>query len=183
MTYFMLLLLRPCTKWRVRKKYSWNSEVETTWIILIGWHHKTSTMYTYVNAMTWCAALTITPQHLRRKGCQNEIFLGKPTASFLSLEKGSNFYFCLISSQIMVSLGSTSLFRRPWVCWVMDIIYLANSENTHYINLFNLTIALVYLIEKSPQLEKLKPCLTTGAPAAKWLSRLAPVRHSIVAGP
>ena len=164
-------------------QYSWNSEVETTWIILICWHHKTSTMYTYVNAMTWCAALTITPQHLRRKGCQNEIFLGKPTASFLSLEKGSNFYFCLISSQIMVSLGSTSLFRRPWVCWAMDIIYLANSENTHYINLFNLTIALVYLIEKSPQLEKLKPCLTTVAPAAKWLSRLAPVRHSIVAGP
>ena len=66
---------------------------------------------------------------------------------------------------------------------MMDIIYLANSENTYYINLFNLTIALVYLIEKSPQLEKLKPCLTTGAPAAKWLSRLAPVRHSIVAGP
>ena len=24
-------------------QYSWNSEVETTWISLIGWHHKTST--------------------------------------------------------------------------------------------------------------------------------------------
>ena len=23
-------------------QYSWNSEVETTWISLIGWHHKTS---------------------------------------------------------------------------------------------------------------------------------------------
>ena len=46
----MLLLLRPCTKWRRQKKikstsihqYSWNSEVETKWISLIGWHHKTS---------------------------------------------------------------------------------------------------------------------------------------------
>ena len=42
--------LRPCIKWRGRKKKStsfhqnsWNSEVETTWISLIGWHHKTST--------------------------------------------------------------------------------------------------------------------------------------------
>ena len=26
-------------------QYSWNSEVETTWISLIGWHHKTSTKY------------------------------------------------------------------------------------------------------------------------------------------
>ena len=25
--------------------YSWNSEVETTWISSVGWHHKTSTMY------------------------------------------------------------------------------------------------------------------------------------------
>ena len=46
-------LLRPCTKWRGQKKiksmsfhqYSWNSEVETTWISLIGWHHKTSTVH------------------------------------------------------------------------------------------------------------------------------------------
>ena len=46
-------LLRPCTKWRGQKKmksisfhqYSWNSEVETTWIGLIGWHHKTSNRY------------------------------------------------------------------------------------------------------------------------------------------
>ena len=50
MIYFMLLLLRPCPKCRGPKKiksmlfhqYSWNSEVETTWIILIGWPHKTS---------------------------------------------------------------------------------------------------------------------------------------------
>ena len=26
-------------------QYSWNSEVETTWISMIGWHHKTSTKY------------------------------------------------------------------------------------------------------------------------------------------
>ena len=26
-------------------QYSWNSEVETTWISLIGWHHKTSNNY------------------------------------------------------------------------------------------------------------------------------------------
>ena len=49
-----------------------------------------------------------------------------------------------------------SLLRRSWVCWVMDIIYLANSENTYYINLFNLTIALVYLIEKSPPIREIK---------------------------
>ena len=48
-----LRLLRPCRKWRGWKKikstsfhqYSWNSEVETTWISLIGWHHKTSNTY------------------------------------------------------------------------------------------------------------------------------------------
>ena len=26
-------------------QYSWNSEVETMWISLIGWHHKTSNKY------------------------------------------------------------------------------------------------------------------------------------------
>ena len=26
-------------------QYSWNSEVETNWISLIGWHHKTSSIY------------------------------------------------------------------------------------------------------------------------------------------
>ena len=26
------------------RQYSWNSEVETTWIRLIGWHHKTSSL-------------------------------------------------------------------------------------------------------------------------------------------
>ena len=48
-----LRLLRPCIKWRGRKKikstsfhqYSWNSEVETTWISMIGWHNKTSKGY------------------------------------------------------------------------------------------------------------------------------------------
>ena len=48
-----LRLLRPCNKWRGQKKikpksflqYSWNSEVETTWISLIGWPHKTSRTY------------------------------------------------------------------------------------------------------------------------------------------
>ena len=28
-------------------QYSWNSEVETTWISLIGWHHKTSSRYVH----------------------------------------------------------------------------------------------------------------------------------------
>ena len=45
-----LKLPRPCNKSRGQKKiksksfhqYSWNSEVETTWISLIDWHHKTS---------------------------------------------------------------------------------------------------------------------------------------------
>ena len=45
-----LRLLRPCNKPRGQKKikstlfhqYSWNSEVETTWISLMGWPHKTS---------------------------------------------------------------------------------------------------------------------------------------------
>ena len=48
-----LRLLRPCNKPRGQKKikstlfhqYSWNSEVETTWISLIGWPHKTSRVY------------------------------------------------------------------------------------------------------------------------------------------
>ena len=50
MTYFMFVLLRPRNKWRGQKKiksrsfhqYSWNSEVDTSWISLIGWPHKTS---------------------------------------------------------------------------------------------------------------------------------------------
>ena len=30
------------------RQYSWNYEVETTWISLIGWHHKTSSTYSGV---------------------------------------------------------------------------------------------------------------------------------------
>ena len=53
MTFFTFLLLRPYTKWRGQKKikttsfhqYPWNSEVETTWISLIGWPLKTSIDY------------------------------------------------------------------------------------------------------------------------------------------
>ena len=30
-------------------QYSWNSEVEATWISLIGWHHKTSSTYSTNN--------------------------------------------------------------------------------------------------------------------------------------
>ena len=33
------------SKSRSFHQYSWNSEVETTWISLIGWHHKTSNKY------------------------------------------------------------------------------------------------------------------------------------------
>ena len=51
-----LRLLRPCIKWRGQKKlksmsfhqYLWNSEVETNWISLIGWLHKTSNIHTYL---------------------------------------------------------------------------------------------------------------------------------------
>ena len=30
-------------------KYSWNSEVETIWISLIGWHYKTSNIYVLIS--------------------------------------------------------------------------------------------------------------------------------------
>ena len=33
-------------------QYSWNSEVETTWISLIGWHHKTSSTYVGIETFT-----------------------------------------------------------------------------------------------------------------------------------
>ena len=141
--------------------------------------------------MQWRGALRSRLHHntLEHRGARIKKILGKPMLFVLSLEQLKRHKLSFMPNQLPI-YGKTrglpelaSLFRRSWVCWVMDIIYLANSENTYYINLFNLTIALVYLIEKSPQLEKLKPCLTTGAPAAKWLSRLAPVRHSIVAGP
>ena len=33
-------------------QYSWNSEVETTWISLIGWHHKTSNIHCTVHDIT-----------------------------------------------------------------------------------------------------------------------------------
>ena len=48
MAYFMFLLLRLCNKSQEPKnenQYSWNSEVKTTWISLIGWPQKTSNMY------------------------------------------------------------------------------------------------------------------------------------------
>ena len=32
-------------------QYSWNSEVETTWISLIGWHHKISNMYLHIQVV------------------------------------------------------------------------------------------------------------------------------------
>ena len=38
-------------------QYPWNSEVETTWISLIGWHHKTSSMYGSF-LQTWSMAQT-----------------------------------------------------------------------------------------------------------------------------
>ena len=61
MAYFTFLLLRPCTKWRDEEKiktmsfhqYSWNSEVETTWISLICWHHKTSNIYPFIYFQLW----------------------------------------------------------------------------------------------------------------------------------
>ena len=36
-------------------QYSWNSEVETTWISLIGWQHKTSSMqvWEFINQKLW----------------------------------------------------------------------------------------------------------------------------------
>ena len=39
-------------------QYSWNSEVETTWISLIGWYHKTSSVYwhDYILTVTACLA-------------------------------------------------------------------------------------------------------------------------------
>ena len=47
MTYFILLLNRGDKKIKSTSfhQYSWISDVETTWISLIGWHHKTSTTY------------------------------------------------------------------------------------------------------------------------------------------
>ena len=36
-------------KSRLFRQYSWNSEVETTWISLIGWPHKTSSTYLCLN--------------------------------------------------------------------------------------------------------------------------------------
>ena len=36
-------------------QYSWNSEVETTWISLIGWHHKTSSIFfDIINLWKYC---------------------------------------------------------------------------------------------------------------------------------
>ena len=46
-----LMLLRPCRNarnWFWKHQYSWNSEVETTWISLIGWPLRTSTTYILV---------------------------------------------------------------------------------------------------------------------------------------
>jgi len=66
MVYFMFLLRRPCRnlretiklKSRSFHKYSRNSEVETTWISLISWLHKTSNtglhstwLYIYCNGV------------------------------------------------------------------------------------------------------------------------------------
>ena len=62
-------LLRPCTKWRGQKKiksmsfhqYSWNSEVETTWISLIGWPHKTLYIWVFLSRLkTWWQGICYT---------------------------------------------------------------------------------------------------------------------------
>ena len=39
-------------------QYSWNSEEETTWISLIGWHHKTFTIYQSILCMQQGASVT-----------------------------------------------------------------------------------------------------------------------------
>ena len=61
MPYFMFVLLRPCRKQENRgdkkiettsfHQYLWNSEVETTWISLICWLHKTFTIHIHASVM------------------------------------------------------------------------------------------------------------------------------------
>ena len=51
---YFLRLQRPCKlKPRSFHQYLWNSEVETTWISLIGWPHRTSSLYYFSR---WCRA-------------------------------------------------------------------------------------------------------------------------------
>ena len=47
-------------------QYSWNSEVETTWISFIGWHHKISTIYLLYlcNEGDFCTFVNIKSTHL-----------------------------------------------------------------------------------------------------------------------
>ena len=41
----MLARVYSSYRYTLATTYTWNSEVETTWNSLIGWHHKTSTTY------------------------------------------------------------------------------------------------------------------------------------------
>ena len=131
MTYFMLLLLRPCTKWRGRKKikstsfnqYSWNSKVETTWISLIGWHHKTSSVE-YVCYFVlplslvssgWIVSLIVCPREGILCVCN---FLEGPRSGesvpFSSTTISSSSGISVISSGISGETGGSSVSRGSW---------------------------------------------------------------------
>ena len=57
-------------------QYSRNSDVETTWISLIGSHHKTSNMYVLMNEdSTWKSRILIMPREAFRKVCKFPTFL------------------------------------------------------------------------------------------------------------
>ena len=60
--------------------YSWNSEVETTWISLIGWHHKTS------NVQPLCPDTQLGQiQKIRQKSDLKKVKLKVPTLARNSL--------------------------------------------------------------------------------------------------
>ena len=93
-------------------QYSWNSEVEKYWISLIGWHHKTSTVYCIgmwrrtilLSRLFWYSLRVRRFSHLKIV-CWNLSFLCLSIAYNLLDDPFSHSRF-LIWSQLFESLGT-----------------------------------------------------------------------------
>ena len=102
-------------------QYSWNSEVEKTWISLIDWHHKTSTihvgMYAWLHVVGVCSVCRVC------SSCMVEY----PSKTFLTI--------CNISAQFK---GRTS--EKQMILKVTRITAI-EMQNYHYSLLLEFSIS------------------------------------------
>ena len=94
-------------------QYSWNSEVETTWISLIGWPHKTSTRY-YLNDLNITLASIFHLSNLSSSRALWDIFSWVVTYwyhRFIQIEMLWKFTGqCIVSSKPFSFINHSSFF-------------------------------------------------------------------------